>query len=97
MNTVSASQAGTISNHNANIRIHTNTHTHSRARIHTTRCQTCVCCCTRRGALGWLVPCEIQPMNTRSAGQSANVSINFLFTFVIGQAFLSMLCRECVG
>eukprot|EP00897_Mesotaenium_endlicherianum_P010511 jgi/Mesen1/9489/ME000063S08939 len=49
------------------------------------------------GPLGWLVPSEIQPLETRSAGQSITVAINFLFTFVIGQAFLSMLCGMRYG
>jgi hypothetical protein len=44
------------------------------------------------GPLGWLVPSEIQTMETRPAGMSAAVLTNFLFSFVIGQAFLSMLC-----
>lgn len=44
------------------------------------------------GPLAWLVPSEIQPLETRSAGQSITVATNFLFTFIVGQAFLSMLC-----
>ena len=44
------------------------------------------------GPLGWLVPSEIQTLETRPAGMSAAVSVNFLFSFVIGQAFLSMMC-----
>ena len=44
------------------------------------------------GPLGWLVPSEIHPIHTRSAGMSLCVSINFLFSFVIGQTFVSMLC-----
>lgn len=42
------------------------------------------------GPLGWLVPSEIQAMDVRGAGMGAAVIINFLFTFFIGQAFLSM-------
>lgn len=49
------------------------------------------------GPLGWLVPSEIQPLETRSAGQAITVSFNFLFTFIIGQAFLSMLCGMRFG
>lgn len=49
------------------------------------------------GPLGWLVPSEIHPMETRSAGQSINVSVNMLFTFIIGQLFLSMLCHLKFG
>lgn len=44
------------------------------------------------GPLGWLVPSEIQPLETRSTGQAITVSTNFIFTAVIGQAFLTMLC-----
>ena len=44
------------------------------------------------GPLGWLIPSEICPLEVRSTGQSLNVAVNFLFSFVIGQAFLSMLC-----
>ncbi|KAG6471016.1 sugar transport protein MST3-like [Zingiber officinale] len=49
------------------------------------------------GPLGWLVPSEIFPLEIRSAGQSINVSVNMLFTFVIAQAFLAMLCRFKFG
>ncbi|KAK9919065.1 hypothetical protein WJX75_009114 [Coccomyxa subellipsoidea] len=49
------------------------------------------------GPLGWLVPSEIQPLETRSAGQGLTVAVNFLFTFVIGQCFLSMLCAMQYG
>lgn len=44
------------------------------------------------GPLGWLIPSEIYPLETRSAGQSITVSTNLLFTFLIAQSFLSMLC-----
>ncbi|CAL5224139.1 g6772 [Coccomyxa viridis] len=49
------------------------------------------------GPLGWLVPNEIQPLETRSAGQSLATSANMLLTFVIGQSFLSMLCTMQYG
>ncbi|CAL5427392.1 unnamed protein product [Camellia sinensis] len=49
------------------------------------------------GPLGWLVPSEIFPLEIRSAGQSINVSVNMFFTFIIGQAFLSMLCQMKFG
>ncbi|KAH6558213.1 hypothetical protein KP509_1Z073700 [Ceratopteris richardii] len=49
------------------------------------------------GPLGWLIPSEIFPLETRSSGQSVTVSINMLFTFVIAQAFLSMLCTFKFG
>ncbi|RWV96454.1 hypothetical protein GW17_00040834, partial [Ensete ventricosum] len=49
------------------------------------------------GPLGWLIPSETFPMETRSAGQSVTVCVNLLFTFVIAQAFLSMLCHLKYG
>jgi sugar porter (SP) family MFS transporter len=49
------------------------------------------------GPLGWLVPNEIQPLETRSAGQSIATTVNFLLSFIIGQAFLSMLCSMQYG
>ncbi|GAB4843415.1 Sugar transport protein mst4 [Ancistrocladus abbreviatus] len=45
------------------------------------------------GPLGWLIPSETFPLETRSAGQSVTVCINLLFTIVIAQTFLSMLCH----
>lgn len=44
------------------------------------------------GPLGWLIPSEIFPLETRSAGQAITVSTNMIFTFLIAQVFLSMLC-----
>ncbi|GLJ21728.1 hypothetical protein SUGI_0404980 [Cryptomeria japonica] len=49
------------------------------------------------GPLGWLIPSETFPLETRSAGQSVTVCVNLVFTFVIAQAFLSMLCRFKYG
>lgn len=49
------------------------------------------------GPLGWLIPSETFPMETRSAGQSVTVCVNLLFTFAIAQAFLSMLCHFKYG
>ncbi|KAI4345616.1 hypothetical protein L6164_012718 [Bauhinia variegata] len=49
------------------------------------------------GPLGWLIPSETFPLETRSAGQSVTVFTNMLFTFVIAQAFLSMLCHMKFG
>ncbi|KAL2922606.1 Sugar transport protein 13 [Bienertia sinuspersici] len=49
------------------------------------------------GPLGWLIPSEIFPLETRSAGQSVTVCLNMMFTFIIGQAFLSMLCKFKYG
>ncbi|QCD95445.1 MFS transporter [Vigna unguiculata] len=45
------------------------------------------------GPLGWLVPSEIFQMEIRSAAQSITVAVNFLFTFIVAQTFLSMLCH----
>ncbi|XP_027176674.1 sugar transport protein 14 [Coffea eugenioides] len=44
------------------------------------------------GPLGWLVPSEIFPLETRSAGQSIVVSVNMLFTALVAQFFLKALC-----
>lgn len=49
------------------------------------------------GPLGWLVPSEIQPLETRSAGMGITVAVNFICSFIIGQAFLSMLCTLKFG
>ena len=44
------------------------------------------------GPLGWLIPSETFPLETRTAGFAFAVSSNMLFTFLIAQVFLSMLC-----
>ncbi|KAK7401288.1 hypothetical protein VNO78_12660 [Psophocarpus tetragonolobus] len=49
------------------------------------------------GPLGWLIPSEIFPLEARSSGQSVTVFTNMLFTFIIAQAFLSMLCHLKYG
>lgn len=49
------------------------------------------------GALGWLVPSEICSLEVRSAGQATNVAVNMLFTFIIAQVFLTMLCHLKFG
>ncbi|XP_071709232.1 sugar carrier protein C-like [Rutidosis leptorrhynchoides] len=49
------------------------------------------------GPLGWLVPSEILPLEVRSAGQSINVGVNMICTFVIAQIFLQMLCALRFG
>ncbi|KAK6932478.1 Major facilitator, sugar transporter-like [Dillenia turbinata] len=49
------------------------------------------------GPLGWLVPSEIFPLEIRSAAQSINVSVNMIFTFLIAQVFLEMLCHMKFG
>ncbi|KAJ8749786.1 hypothetical protein K2173_012337 [Erythroxylum novogranatense] len=45
------------------------------------------------GPLGWLVPSEIYPLETRSSGFFFAVSMNMFCTFIIAQAFLTMLCH----
>ncbi|KAF5736851.1 putative sugar transporter [Tripterygium wilfordii] len=49
------------------------------------------------GPLGWLIPSETFPLETRSAGFACAVSANMLFTFIIAQGFLSMLCTMQAG
>ncbi|KAK8501871.1 hypothetical protein V6N13_023345 [Hibiscus sabdariffa] len=49
------------------------------------------------GPLGWLVPSEIFPLEIRSAAQSITVSVNMLFTFLVAQVFLTMLCHLKFG
>ncbi|XP_055827607.1 sugar transport protein 8-like [Solanum dulcamara] len=44
------------------------------------------------GPLGWLIPSETFPLETKTAGFAFAVSTNMLFTAVIAQAFLTMLC-----
>ncbi|KAI4330544.1 hypothetical protein MLD38_028823 [Melastoma candidum] len=49
------------------------------------------------GPLGWLVPSEIFPLEIRSAAQSITVCVNMLFTFLVAQVFLAMLCHMKFG
>eukprot|EP00879_Flechtneria_rotunda_P017824 GHRR01018683.1.p1 GENE.GHRR01018683.1~~GHRR01018683.1.p1 ORF type:complete len:512 (-),score=124.08 GHRR01018683.1:93-1628(-) len=49
------------------------------------------------GPLGWLVPTEIQPLETRAAGTAINTFVNLIMTFTVGQTFLSMLCAMGFG
>ncbi|KAF5732281.1 Major facilitator superfamily protein [Tripterygium wilfordii] len=49
------------------------------------------------GPLGWLVPSEIFQLEIRSAGQSITVAVSFIFTFLIAQTFLAMLCHMKSG
>src|SRR4051812_40686399 len=49
------------------------------------------------GPLGWLVPSEVFALEIRSAGQSIAVCVNMTLTFIIGQAFLTMLCHLKFG
>ncbi|KAJ1276113.1 hypothetical protein BS78_05G189300 [Paspalum vaginatum] len=45
------------------------------------------------GPLSWLVPSEIFPLEVRSAGQGVTVASSFVFTVLVAQFFLAMLCR----
>ena len=49
------------------------------------------------GPLAWLVPSEIHALETRGAGMGISTFTNFIFTFLIGQVFLSMLCTMTWG
>lgn len=49
------------------------------------------------GPLGWLVPSEIFPLETRSAGQSVVVCVNMIFTALVAQLFLMSLCHLKYG
>uniref|UniRef100_A0A0D9WLM1 Major facilitator superfamily (MFS) profile domain-containing protein n=1 Tax=Leersia perrieri TaxID=77586 RepID=A0A0D9WLM1_9ORYZ len=49
------------------------------------------------GPLGWLVPSEIFPMEVRSPAQGVTVATSFVFTVIVAQAFLAMLCRMKAG
>jgi hypothetical protein len=40
----------------------------------------------------WVLPSEIFPLETRLAGLNIEVFVNFLFSFVIIESFLTMLC-----
>ena len=45
------------------------------------------------GPLGWLYSSEVQPLETRSAGQSITTLVNLMFSFVIGQVRIHDLCK----
>ncbi|KAK9794050.1 hypothetical protein WJX73_008116 [Symbiochloris irregularis] len=49
------------------------------------------------GPLGWLVPSEIHNIETRSLGMAISTAVNLLFSFVIGQTYLTMLCSMMYG
>lgn len=44
------------------------------------------------GPLAWLYPIEVQPLETRSSGAAIVSFMNSLFSFVIGQTYLNILC-----
>uniref|UniRef100_A0A6N2N091 Major facilitator superfamily (MFS) profile domain-containing protein n=1 Tax=Salix viminalis TaxID=40686 RepID=A0A6N2N091_SALVM len=43
--------------------------------------------------IAWLIPSETFPQETRTAGFAFAISSNMIFTFLIAQAFLLMLCN----
>ena len=45
------------------------------------------------GPLGWLVPSEVHTIETRSPAQGITVCVNFLMSFLVGQVYLTMLCK----
>ncbi|KAL9239718.1 hypothetical protein vseg_014012 [Gypsophila vaccaria] len=49
------------------------------------------------GPLGYLVPSEIFQLEVRSAAQGLTVAFNFVFTFLVAQTLLSMLCHFKAG
>ncbi|KAL0923758.1 hypothetical protein M5K25_007830 [Dendrobium thyrsiflorum] len=49
------------------------------------------------GPMAWLVTSEIFPMEIRSAGQSIQVSVNFLMAFAVAQSLLAVLCGLKAG
>lgn len=49
------------------------------------------------GPLGWLVPSELFPLETRSASQSIVVCVNMIFTALVAQFFLISLCHLRYG
>jgi len=49
------------------------------------------------GPLTWIVPSEILPLEVRPAGQGICIASNFLLTFILSQAFLSILCKMKFG
>ncbi|CAL5345582.1 unnamed protein product [Camellia sinensis] len=56
-------------------------------------CLYVMCFAWSWGPLGWLIPSETFPLETRTSGFAFAVSSNMLTTFLVAQAFLSMLCH----
>ena len=52
----------------------------------------CRAYCWSWGPLGWLYPTEIQTLETRSCGLAVASFCNLLFSAVIAQTFLTILC-----
>ena len=49
------------------------------------------------GPLGWLYSSEVQPLETRSAGQSITTLVNLMFSFVIGQVTNLLLTMSALA
>lgn len=49
------------------------------------------------GPLGWLVPSEIFQLEIRSAAQGLTVALGFIYTFLVAQTLLTMLCHFKAG
>ncbi|KDP35799.1 hypothetical protein JCGZ_10435 [Jatropha curcas] len=49
------------------------------------------------GPLGWLIPSESFPVETRSSALFITVSMNMFCTLLIAQSFLTMLCHMRAG
>eukprot|EP00887_Chlorella_sp_A99_P000193 scaffold13.g193.t1 len=47
--------------------------------------------------LGWLVPVEIQHLETRSSGYAVSIAVNYGFAFLVVECFQSMLCGMQYG
>ncbi|KAL7210252.1 hypothetical protein ACSBR1_031754 [Camellia fascicularis] len=56
-------------------------------------CLYVMCFAWSWGPLSWLIPSETFPLETRTSGLAFAVSSNMLMTFLVAQAFLSMLCH----
>ncbi|GMP77005.1 hypothetical protein CsSME_00033435 [Camellia sinensis var. sinensis] len=56
-------------------------------------CLYVMCFAWSWGPLSWLIPSETFPLETRTSGFAFAVSSNMLMTFLVAQAFLSMLCH----
>ncbi|KAL7210254.1 hypothetical protein ACSBR1_031756 [Camellia fascicularis] len=56
-------------------------------------CLYVMCFAWSWGPLGWLIPSETFPLETRTSGFAFVVRSNMLMTFLVAQAFLLMLCH----
>ncbi|CAL5416045.1 unnamed protein product [Camellia sinensis] len=60
-------------------------------------CLYVMCFAWSWGPLGWLIPSETFPLETRTSGFAFAVISNMLMTFLVAQVFLSMLCHMMKG